>query len=60
MEQSLQGGREQEKGIGASRLTPLACSLYVGVSATVGMRHLRAAGPSGGTGVDVRLALKDG
>ncbi|MGP3127933.1 hypothetical protein ACTVOX_25435, partial [Serratia marcescens] len=39
MVQSLQGGREQEKGVGASRLTTQACSFYVGVSATVGMRH---------------------
>jgi len=36
MVQSLQGGRGQEKGVGASRLTTQACSFYVGVSAKVG------------------------
>ncbi len=48
MVQSLQGGREQEKGVGASRLTSQTCSFYVGVSATVGGATVRAAGPSGG------------
>lgn len=36
MAQTLQGGRGQEKGVGASRLTSQTCSLYVGVSAKVG------------------------
>jgi len=52
MVQSLQGGSGQEKGIGASRLTSQTCSFYACVNAAVGL--------SGGTGVDVRLDLKDG
>ncbi|AIJ09085.1 hypothetical protein MA13_contig00003-0006 [Edwardsiella piscicida] len=34
MVQSLQCGRGQEKGIGASRLTPQAGSFYAGINAT--------------------------
>ncbi len=61
MVQSLQGGSGQEKGVGASRLTPQACSFYAGVNAAVGyVPPPRAAGSSGGTGVDVRLDLKGG
>ncbi|WP_274851791.1 hypothetical protein [Serratia marcescens] len=36
MVQSLQGGRVQEKGVGASRLTSQTCSFYAGVNAAVG------------------------
>jgi len=32
MEQSLQGSREQEKGVGTSRLTSQTCSFYAGVN----------------------------
>jgi len=35
MEQSLQGSREQEKGVGTSRLTSQTCSFYAGVNTAV-------------------------
>ena len=34
--QSLQGGKGQEKDVGASRLTSQTCSFYAGVNAAVG------------------------
>jgi hypothetical protein len=43
MGQSLQGVIGQEKGVGASRLTPLACSFYAGVNAMVGLEPPREA-----------------
>ena len=60
MVQSLQGGREQEKGVGASRLTPQVCSFYVGVNAAGACATSRAGGLSDGAGVEVRLDLKNG
>lgn len=58
MMQSLQGGREQEKGVGASRLTSQTCSFYAGVNAAGGecatARAVRRAG------VEVRLDLEYG
>ncbi|AHG23015.1 hypothetical protein Z042_23705 [Chania multitudinisentens RB-25] len=58
MGQSLQGVIGQEKGVGANRLTSQTCSFYACINAAVG--HATPCGPSGGTGVDVRLGLKDG
>ncbi|MGK0707018.1 hypothetical protein ACSFCW_26940 [Yokenella regensburgei] len=61
MGQSLQGGSGQEKGVGASRLTSQTSSFYVGVNAAVGYAPpCELPGRQGGTGVDVRLGLKDG
>ena len=51
MVQSLQGGREQEKGVVASRLAPQACSFYAGVNAAVGLSDC--------AGVEVSLGFKD-
>jgi len=45
MVQSLQGVIGQEKYVGASRLTPQACSFYAGVNAAVG--HVPPRGRSG-------------
>ncbi|AIA46978.1 Sea20 [Serratia sp. FS14] len=60
MGQSLQGVIGQEKGVGAGRLMPQACSFYVGVNAAGAWATSRPVVLSGSTGVEVRLDLKDG
>ncbi|VFS25083.1 Uncharacterised protein [Serratia liquefaciens] len=51
MVQSLQGGREQEKCVGASRLTSQTCSFYACVNAAGACVTSLPDWASGGTGV---------